>query len=386
MALSDFGYTNSGSPVTGSFDAFRYIGYIRSQWRWIAASCTAATLIAVVASVMMPREYTATARIVIEPPGGADVRVSVAVSPIYLESLKTYEQFASSDSLFQTAVDRFALRALLGTGPIESLKRRVLKAALVRNTRILEISATLSDPRKAQGLARFLAQSTVDSSRALLAQGDTEIERGMESQARELRQRLETTEAQWSELMAREPVSGLQAEGENAIELRASLDRELSDVELEITDAADRVAHAGAEDAASGQRLLASARARRDQIRSQLETLNRQSADREKLLSVRFADRERLEDQRKQEQAQLAAVETQLRETRGAAAYRGERLEIVDPGIVPERPSSPNLPLNAAAAFLLGLLLPALWLAVAMNYREQNELHSLVRSLEERTR
>ena len=47
-----------------------------------------------------------------------------------------------------------------------------------------------------------------------------------------------------------------------------------------------------------------------------------------------------------------------LREARGDAGYRGERLRIIDPGIVPERPSSPNLPLNLVAALLLGLVLP----------------------------
>ena len=37
----------------------------------------------------------------------------MAVSPIYLESLKTYEHYAESDSLFQNALDRFGLRRAL---------------------------------------------------------------------------------------------------------------------------------------------------------------------------------------------------------------------------------------------------------------------------------
>ena len=73
--------------------------------------------------------------------------------PGYLESLKTYEEFAANDSLFQKAIDQFQLRAALGARPIESLKKRVLQVALVRNTRILEIAATLPDasPRAAGG-------------------------------------------------------------------------------------------------------------------------------------------------------------------------------------------------------------------------------------------
>jgi uncharacterized protein involved in exopolysaccharide biosynthesis len=40
---------------------------------------------------------------------------------------------------------------------------------------------------------------------------------------------------------------------------------------------------------------------------------------------------------------------------------------------VPERPSSPNLPLNVAAALLLGLVLPILYLTLALSYQEQRE-------------
>src|SRR5271157_2973213 len=97
-----------------SFDSFRYIGYLQSCWRQIAASAGIAVALAAGISLMMPARYTATARIVIQPPAGADVRSSTSVSPIYLESLKTYEQFASSDSLFQKAAQRFQLNG----GPI----------------------------------------------------------------------------------------------------------------------------------------------------------------------------------------------------------------------------------------------------------------------------
>jgi uncharacterized protein involved in exopolysaccharide biosynthesis len=68
---------------------------------------------------------------------------------------------------------------------------------------------------------------------------------------------------------------------------------------------------------------------------------------------------------------QLTAMDTRLREARGEAGFRGERLKIVDPGIVPERPSSPNTPLNVAAAMLLGLVLPIVFLTLRMSYQER---------------
>src|ERR1700693_4244432 len=118
--------------MADSFDAFRYFSYLRSRGRWIAVSCIAALAIALVVSLLMPREYTATSRIVIEPAGGGDSRAGMAISPIYLESLRTCEEFAESDSTFQKAVEQFGLRALLGANrPVESLKKRVLKVGLV---------------------------------------------------------------------------------------------------------------------------------------------------------------------------------------------------------------------------------------------------------------
>jgi uncharacterized protein involved in exopolysaccharide biosynthesis len=92
-----------------SFDSFRYISYLESRWRWITASAGIAVVLAAGVSLAIPARYTATARIVIEPPAGADLRSATTVSPIYLESLKTYEVFAASDSLFQKAAQRFHL-------------------------------------------------------------------------------------------------------------------------------------------------------------------------------------------------------------------------------------------------------------------------------------
>jgi uncharacterized protein involved in exopolysaccharide biosynthesis len=330
-----------------SFDAFRYIGYMRSRWRWIAISCAVAAAIALAVSLSQTRQYTATARIVIEPPAGSDLRAAMAVSPIYLESLKTYEHFATGDSLFQKALEQMNLRSLLGSRPIESIKKRVLKVEIVRNTRILEISATLPDARKAQALAQFIAESTADMNRALGTEGDRELLKGMEQQRDELRARLDQIDAAWSKVLSAEPTSALQADQENAAFLRSTIEQQA--IEAEVAAAHDRAA----------------------ELRKQLQAMDRQSAEREKTLAARQAHRDRLDAERKAAQTALISAETRLREARGESGYRGERLRVVDPGIVPERPSSPNVPLNVVGALLLGLVLSILYLTLAMAYHEQ---------------
>jgi uncharacterized protein involved in exopolysaccharide biosynthesis len=358
-------------------EAFRYIGYLRSRWRFVAASAGTAIVLATTVSLFLPRQYTATARILIEPPAGADPRAALAVSPIYLESLKTYERFADSYTLFQKAVERFRLRSLVGSSPIESLKKKVLKIELVHNTRILEISATLPDPGRAQGLAQFMAEETTALNRSLTNSGGQDLVHGVEQQVTDARARLNQTEGEWSKLIAEAPVSDLEAAIEQAGRLRSSLEEQVATANVQLADEADRERGAQPSELDLLRKEQSNTRARQAELRKQIEAVVHETGEKEKLLAGRLARREQLDAQRKSDQAALAAIDARLRDTRSDLSYRGERLTIIDPGVVPERPSSPNLPLNVAAALLLGLLFPLVWLALELNFQEQRVLHAL---------
>jgi uncharacterized protein involved in exopolysaccharide biosynthesis len=118
-----------------AFDAFEYVDYLRTRWRVAGAACLVAVLVSLPVSLLMPKRYTATASIVIEPPGSTDARTAIVISPMYLESLKTYERFAESDSLFARAAEKFHLQeAGTASRPIEGLKRSVLKVSKLRDT------------------------------------------------------------------------------------------------------------------------------------------------------------------------------------------------------------------------------------------------------------
>jgi uncharacterized protein involved in exopolysaccharide biosynthesis len=371
-----------GEPI----DGFRYISYIASRWRWIALSCALAVTIAFVISLSLPREYTATARIVIDPPAGADVRAATtAVSPIYFESLKTYESFADGDTLFGKAIAQADLRALLGARPIEAIKKRVLKVGIVRNTRILEISATLTDPRKAQALAQFIAESTASENRLLSNEGDQDLIRGLEAEETTSRDKLAQVDAQWARLLAAEPVDELRAALVNSSALRSKLQEQASGAQIEIADAATREKQAAASELPQIRAEQGETRTRAEEIRKQMDALDGQDAEREKLLAARTAHRDHSDAERKTRQAELSAIETRLTQARSDTGYRGERLTIIDPGIIPERPSSPNTSLNIFAALLLGFTLPILYFAVEINFQElrvraRRGMHALARN------
>jgi succinoglycan biosynthesis transport protein ExoP len=353
-------------------EVFRYIRYLRLRWRWIGVSAVVAVSLAAGVSLLMPRQYTATARVVIEPPAGTDLRAAMAVSPIYLESLKTYEQFASGDSLFQTAAEKFGLIATFGGQPLESIKKRVLRVGIVRNTRILEVAATLPDPRKAQALAQYLAESTVELTRSVVKESDRDLLAGIERQEQEARAHVQEADEAWSKTLSAEPMTQLQAEMEAGAELLSHQQSELATIELAIADQTDREKHPqSAGDLEEIRREAGNSRARQAELQKQIQRIGQQQAERERTLSARVSHRDRLEAERKARQTELAAAETRLREARADVGYRGERMRVIDPGVVPQRPSSPNVLLNVLAALLLGIAFSVLYLAIEMNYQEQ---------------
>ena len=84
--------------MSDTFDAYAFLMHLARRWRLCATACAVSGGMALIVSLLLPAKYTATARILIEPPGSSDPRAATAVSPVYLESLRTYEHFALSDS------------------------------------------------------------------------------------------------------------------------------------------------------------------------------------------------------------------------------------------------------------------------------------------------
>jgi len=357
--------------MADAFEPFRYIRYIGGRWRFVATSCSLAVGLAAAVSATLPRSYTATARIVIEAPAIADPRSAVALLQVYLESLKTYEEFAASDSLFQKAVDRFGLRTLIGAGSIESLKKSVLKVGIVRNTRILEIAATLPSPAESQALAQFLAEQVVALNQSLNVQSGHDLVTAVELQEREAQAQLDRADREWSQVSSSEPIDELEAGIEEATKLRLMLREEMARARLDLADAAGREKEAAGDDKGELREQQSTAQVRFDELGKQLAALNSETAQKESLVASRSAKRERRKAELDAAQKSLAAAEAQLRDARNEAANWGQRMTIIDPGAVPEQPSSPNIPLNLSAALLLGLLLPLVYLAVELNFRPQ---------------
>jgi uncharacterized protein involved in exopolysaccharide biosynthesis len=272
------------------FELFRYLEHLRRRWRLVALACGIAVALALVTGLVIPNSYTATARILIDTPAGSELHTAVALSPIYLESLKTYELVASGDRLFRDAIEHFKLPR---SKSVDALKRSVLKVRIPHNTKLLEVSATLSDPRQAQALALYIADQTVRLTREISLEGDRDLIADSQKQLDEARGRMEQAERTWAQL-AGQPLN----------------------------QAAER---SGTVDAAQAEREAA--------------------------------------------RTTFEQAEKRLQEVRSYAGYRGERLTVVDPGVVPEQPSWPNIPLMVAIALLLAFAGSLVYVTFEFNYR-----------------
>ena len=357
-----------------SFDAYRYIAFLRARWRFIAIVCGVAVGITLIVSLLLPKRYTATASIVIEAPATNDPRTATAISPVYLESLKSYEQFASSDSLFARALERFHLQHE-GSPSVEAFKRRVLKIAKLRDTKILQISATLPDPKQAHEFAQYLAEETVKLSHNVARDADQQLAGEGEKQLENARAKLSQAQTELERFATTEPLASLQADVDSNIDLRSAAEKQLLEAkasEAEYSARQRALAAATTPDIVNErgyvERELGGARARIALLESQLKKLSSDIQNKSATLARRSSKRDQLQVELKTAQASYDAAASRLRDLRAISGFRGESLQIIDPSIVPQRPSFPNIPLNLVAALLAALIIAIVYLSLEFGY------------------
>jgi capsular polysaccharide biosynthesis protein len=356
--------SGGNSAVSDSFEPFQFLEYARAHVRIAAIIVAAALASSAAVSLALANRYTATAVMLIEPPGGSDPRISTAVSPVYLESLKTYEQFAASDTLFARACEKFHLLGI-GSPPIEAFKKQVLEVKKPKETKLLQLSVTLHDPKQAQAVAQFLAEQTVELNRTIAVQ--TDRENAQRARAEVERLRAERSKAQVDAATGASAGLDVALEGEikALAEVRSKLDVEIAEAKSE---AAEYNARRLETDAAAARAKVAILVAERDTAIRNLTAKQNQLA--------------RAKVRSEQADARLSSLDKEYEsasdragEADAMSGMRAERIRIIDPGIVPQKPSSPNLPLNCAAALCGGAMLASIYLAVGFGLDKQRSRH-----------
>jgi uncharacterized protein involved in exopolysaccharide biosynthesis len=342
------------------FDALDYLAYLRARWRIPAATVALAVVTAAAICWIVPKQYTATATLVIEPPG-ADPRAAISLSPVYLESLKSYETFAASDSLFAKAVEKFQLDR--GGTTFESLKRRVLRVEKLKDTKLLEIAVTLPDPRKAHAMAQYLSEETVALDNNIARSGDRELLEDAELKLGAARERIEKARAALEALSPGGTESALEGEVQSLAAAKGRLEEQR-------VDASSLVA----ENTARGEEAsVAEARARVAALDDGLAALQKNLEARASALAAFRERRHRVNDELVNAQETFATAQKREYDVYNVVKFRTGQLHIVDPGIVPQKPSFPNLPLAIVAAAILSAGACLIWLTARFGLASRKE-------------
>jgi tyrosine-protein kinase Etk/Wzc len=323
------------------FDVFEYLDFLRARWKFPALACAFAIAAALVIGFLLPKRYTATATILIDPPAAGDPRIATAVSTVYLESLKSYEFLAANDQLFVRAAERFHLRDRDGS-PIESLKRRVLKVEKLRDTRALQIRVTLPDPKAAQAVVQFIAEGTVELSRSGGRAADEAMIEEAAQAAEDAKARLNEADTAWQKSAGTQSSEALRVEVSEDGYLKSRIEEELLDEQ----------ANVGARAELLDRRVSELTRV----INQTSAALAQQTAREEDLRAALTAARTSYE-----------AAAQRLADLRLSKGSRSEWLRVIDAGIIPQRPSSPNAPLILIGAAVLALFGSLLYLSISFS-------------------
>jgi uncharacterized protein involved in exopolysaccharide biosynthesis len=357
-------------------DRLSGIEFARYLWHnklVIALACGTALVITAVVSALLPARYTAMASLLIEPPAGNDPRAATAVSPVYLESLKTYEHLVSSDSLFLRALDDLHLRERYSGTTIEALKQRVLRVSKPANTKIIEISATLGDPRLAQALAQYIAEDAAELNASLDRSSMEDLSHESKRIYTAATTRLEKAQHARDEFSKTMSVETLEKEVGNAAVLRSEVGKDLARARAGLADYEGQQSAPMTATGSEGQPRwtemeIAATRSRIQDLESQDRKLRQFLSENGPILEKLRQRQESLDAELKSARTDMEAAQTKLNDIQASAGLRGERLTVLDPGIVPQRQSFPNTPLNLVVACLVSLRMSVAYLAARFAY------------------
>jgi capsule polysaccharide export protein KpsE/RkpR len=150
------------------------------------------------------------------------------------------------------------------------------------------------------------------------------------------------------------------------VELQTKLRQDLLDAEANVAEYQQQG------DGQFAREQLQAARARVSLLEKRSQELARSISEKSALVAKRTAKRDEVVAELRMAQAAYDSSAARLRDLRGAAGTRGERLRVMDPGIIPQRPSSPNVFLNVAAALLVALVASIVYLSFAFSFRRRS--------------
>ncbi len=148
---------------------------------------------------------------------------------------------------------------------------------------------------------------------------------------------------------------------------KASCSKKLVDAQGEAAEYEQQLAAGGQ----FAREQLQASRARAELLGKRVQALDLVIQQKTAALAGGTSQRAALESELRVAQTSYEAVSARLREFEAAAGTHAEQLRVIDPGIVPGRPSSPNIFLNVIVALFLALAASVVYLSLRFVYRRK---------------
>jgi hypothetical protein len=174
---------------------------------------------------------------------------------------------------------------------------------------------------------------------------------------------LEKARAESAAVTAAGSESVLEGEAQGLADLRARTEAQRIEANLTLADSVARGDQEGA----------ASARARVAALAADVASLQRDIDAKASALAALRARRMHADDVLRASELTFENARGRVQEVISSTRFRSEQLRVVDPGIVPQRPSSPNILLTVAAAVTLSLVACLIWLTLQFGLAGQRE-------------
>jgi uncharacterized protein involved in exopolysaccharide biosynthesis len=129
-----------------------------------------------------------------------------------------------------------------------------------------------------------------------------------------------------------------------------------------------------AESAARGDQQSAAAnRAGVEALTTEISAMQQQVDSKSTALAAMEARRQAADDRLRSAQDAMERASRRSDDLTTAAAFRTEQMRIIDPGVVPQTPSFPNLPLALIGAVALSGMLCLMWLSLQFGLSRRRE-------------
>lgn len=216
-------------------DLFDYLSVIRKHKLLICGGIIAAIVISVIVSLSSPKVFTSEAVLMVEESIIPADQVSPYPNPQALESvLSTYKRLVNSQDIMQDAVRKFELNKKPYEMNWQSFRENVVSVESVHGSRLIAVEVELDDPKLAKELANFIAGQAIKKAEELSVKGSKSSKKVLDEKLEQSKKELESAKNQLKELREEAKLSIIRKELDILLDRKGFLQNQIADIQSNV--------------------------------------------------------------------------------------------------------------------------------------------------------